>query len=127
MTMLTQTTVAPHPLQSGLQTGPGLAMPRDYFELLKPRVMSLVIFTALVGLVLAPGSVNPIIGAAALLFIALGAGAAGALNMWYEADVDALMQRTAKRPLPNGRIQRGEALGFGLCLAVFSVIALGLV
>jgi heme o synthase len=125
--MATQSTAAGHPLQAGLQSDPGLAMPRDYFELLKPRVMSLVVFTALVGMIVAPAGINPIIGAAALIFIALGAGAAGALNMWYEADVDALMRRTAKRPLPQGRIQRGEALGFGLFLAVFSVLALALV
>jgi protoheme IX farnesyltransferase len=124
--MASQTKTVPMPMQDGLAVGPGLATPRDYFELLKPRVMSLVIFTALVGLVVAPGPVNPIIALAALIFIALGAGAAGALNMWYEADLDAQMQRTAKRPLPQGRLQRGEALGFALFLAVFSVAAKGL-
>ncbi|MFN4142205.1 heme o synthase [Aestuariivirga sp.] len=98
----------------------------DYFALLKPRVMSLVIFTAFVGLVAAPGSVHPWIGFVALLSIAVGAGAAGALNMWYDADIDAVMKRTAKRPVPAGAITPGEALGFGMTLAVGSVLVLGL-
>lgn len=106
--------------------GPSLATPRDYFETLKPRVMSLVVFTALVGMVVAPGHVNPVIGGIALLLIAIGAGAAGALNMWYEADLDAMMSRTMKRPIPDGRILPGEVLGFALSLAVFSVVAMGL-
>ncbi|MGE3988232.1 heme o synthase, partial [Pseudorhodoplanes sp.] len=105
---------------------PSLATPRDYFELLKPRVMSLVVFTALVGMVAAPGEINPVIGFTALIFIAMGAGASGALNMWYEADIDAKMSRTAKRPIPQGIIARGEVLGFALFLAVLSVVALGL-
>jgi len=105
---------------------PSLATPRDYFELLKPRVMSLVVFTALVGMVAAPDPINPVIGLAALIFIAIGAGASGALNMWYEADIDAKMSRTAKRPIPQGIVARGEVLGFALFLAVFSVVALGL-
>ena len=91
--------------------------PRDYFALLKPRVMSLVVFTALVGLVVAPGHIHPVIGFTALLCIAIGAGAAGALNMGYEADIDAIMSRTAGRPIPQGRITPGEALGFGGLLA----------
>jgi len=99
---------------------------RDYWELLKPRVMSLVVFTALVGLVIAPAHVHPVIGFTALLCIAVGAGAAGALNMWYEADIDALMRRTARRPIPAGRILPGEALAFGLTLAIGSVLVLGL-
>jgi protoheme IX farnesyltransferase len=98
----------------------------DYFALLKPRVMSLVIFTALVGLVAAPGIIHPWIAAMALLAIAVGAGASGALNMWFDADVDALMKRTAQRPIPRGAILPGEALGFGLTLAFGSVLALGL-
>jgi protoheme IX farnesyltransferase len=98
----------------------------DYFALLKPRVMSLVIFTALVGMVIAPGTVNPVIGFAALLCIAVGAGAAGALNMWYDADIDRLMRRTANRPVPRGRISPGEALAFGLVLAAGSVATLGI-
>ena len=105
---------------------PSLATPGDYFELLKPRVMSLVVFTALVGMVVAPGYINPVIGGVALLLIAIGAGAAGALNMWYEADLDAMMSRTMKRPIPDGRIQPGEVLGFALSLAIFSVVAMGL-
>jgi heme o synthase len=98
----------------------------DYFALLKPRVMSLVIFTAIVGLVAAPGSIHPWLGFMALLCIAVGAGAAGALNMWYDADIDAVMTRTAKRPVPMGSILPGEALGFGLALGVGSVLVLGL-
>ena len=98
----------------------------DYFALLKPRVMSLVIFTALVGIVAAPGHIHPWIGAVALLAIAVGAGASGALNMWYDADIDAVMKRTASRPVPRGAILPGEALGFGLTLATGSVLVLGL-
>lgn len=99
---------------------------RDFLLLLKPRVMSLVVFTAFVGLMLAPNPVHPVIGAVAILSIALGAGASGALNMWYDADVDALMTRTAKRPVPAGRVAAGEALGFGLFLSIMSVMLLGL-
>jgi len=98
----------------------------DYVALLKPRVMSLVVFTALVGMATAPGGINPVIGAAALLAIAVGAGAAGALNMWFDADIDRLMRRTAMRPIPAGRLAAGDALGFGLTLAVGSVTFLGL-
>ncbi len=99
----------------------------DYLALLKPRVMSLVIFTALTGVLIAPSHVNPVIGFASLLAIAAGAGAAGALNMWYDADIDALMRRTQNRPIPSGRMSKGDALGFGIVLAVFSVFALGVV
>jgi protoheme IX farnesyltransferase len=99
---------------------------KDYFELLKPRVMSLVIFTAFAGLVVAPGNINPVIGFIAILCIAVGAGASGALNMWYDADIDAVMTRTAGRPIPSGRILPGEALAFGLTLSGFSVAILGL-
>jgi protoheme IX farnesyltransferase len=105
---------------------PSLAEVGDYLALLKPRVMSLVIFTALVGLVIAPGHMHPLIAFTALLCIAVGAGAAGALNMWYDADIDAIMTRTAQRPVPAGRIAPGEALAFGLVLAFFSVVTLGL-
>ena len=87
--------------------------------------MSLVVFTALVGLLVAPGHIHPVIGFTALLCIAIGAGASGALNMWYDADIDAVMTRTAKRPIPAGRVQPGEALAFGATLAVFSVAVLG--
>jgi protoheme IX farnesyltransferase len=103
-----------------------LASVRDYLALMKPRVMSLVVFTALVGLLLAPGHLHPVIGFTALLCIAVGAGAAGALNMWYDADIDALMLRTARRPIPRGRVLPGEALAFGLTLAAGSTIVLGL-
>ena len=105
---------------------PSLASVGDYLALLKPRVMSLVIFTALTGLAVAPGHIHPVIGFTALLCIAVGAGAAGALNMWYDADIDARMTRTARRPVPMGRVQPGEALAFGLTLSCFSVATLGL-
>jgi protoheme IX farnesyltransferase len=98
----------------------------DYLALMKPRVMSLVVFTALVGLVIAPAHVHPVIGFTALLCIAVGAGAAGALNMWFDADIDAVMARTARRPIPSGRVAPGEALAFGMTLATGSVVVLGL-
>jgi heme o synthase len=105
---------------------PSIAGVGDYVALLKPRVMSLVVFTALVGLVVAPAHIHPVIGFTALLCIAVGAGASAALNMWYEADIDAVMTRTAGRPIPRGRITPGEALGFGMTLAGFSVVVMGL-
>ncbi len=105
---------------------PSLATVGDYVALMKPRVMSLVVFTALVGMAVAPGSLHPATGFTALLCIAVGAGASGALNMWYDADIDALMTRTARRPVPMGRVQPGEALAFGLTLASFAVVVLGL-
>jgi len=105
---------------------PSLATVGDYIALMKPRVMSLVVFTALVGLAVAPGSLHPLTGFTALLCIAVGAGASGALNMWYDADIDALMTRTSRRPVPMGRVQPGEALAFGLTLAAFAVVVLGL-
>lgn len=105
---------------------PSMAEVGDYFALMKPRVMSLVVFTALVGLVMAPGGTHPLLAATALLWIAVGAGASGALNMWYDADIDAVMARTARRPVPGGRILPREALAFGMTLAVGSVAALGL-
>ncbi|GAA0778703.1 protoheme IX farnesyltransferase [Roseibium denhamense] len=98
----------------------------DYIALMKPRVMSLVIFTAFVGLMLAPGSVHPVIGAVAILCIAIGAGASGALNMWYDADIDEVMSRTRKRPIPSGKITPEEALAFGMTLSIGSVVTLGL-
>ena len=104
---------------------PSLAGVEDYLALLKPRVMSLVVFTALVGMLVAPGHVHPVIGFTALLCIAIGAGASGALNMWYDADIDAIMTRTLRRPIPAGRILPGEALAFGATLAVGSVLVLG--
>jgi protoheme IX farnesyltransferase len=114
------------PLRPALSRAePSLASVEDYIALLKPRVMSLVVFTALVGLLVAPGYIHPVIGFAALLCIAIGAGASGALNMWYDADIDAVMTRTLRRPIPAGRVQPGEALAFGATLAAFSVFVLG--
>lgn len=98
----------------------------DFVQLLKPRVMSLVVFTAMVGLLVAPVHVHPLVGFASILFIALGGGASGALNMWYDADIDAVMRRTRSRPIPAGRIAAGEALGLGLALAGISCLMLGL-
>jgi heme o synthase len=98
----------------------------DYVELLKPRVMRLVVFTAIVGLVAAPVHVHPVIAFASVLCIAVGAGAAGALNMWWDRDIDAKMARTAARPIPTGRVASGEALAIGLALSGFSVVMLGL-
>src|SRR4029450_9914834 len=100
--------------------GPSIASVGDYVALMKPRVMSLVVFTALVGLMIAPGHIHPVIGFTALLCIAIGAGAAGALNMWYDADIDAVMTRTASRPIPSRRVTPGEAAGFGVTLGGFS-------
>ncbi len=97
----------------------------DFVALMKPRVMSLVVFTALVGLLVAPGRLDPLIGFVALLCITAGAGAAGVLNMWYDADIDAVMTRTAMRPIPRGRVSRAEALAFGLMLAAGSIAVLG--
>jgi len=102
------------------------ATPGDYFALLKPRVMSLVIFTAFVGMVTAPVALNPVQVVIAVLAIAVGAGASGALNMWYDADIDRVMSRTASRPVATGRILPGEALVFGIVLSAFSVVTLGL-
>ncbi|MAB13024.1 heme o synthase [Parvibaculum sp.] len=103
----------------------GMGTAGDFFELLKPRVMSLVIFTALVGLVVAPGGINPVIGFTALLCIAVGAGASGALNMWYDADIDARMTRTRTRPIPSGRVTPQEAAVFGTVMAAGSVFVMG--
>jgi heme o synthase len=97
-----------------------------YLEILKPRVMSLVVFTGLVGLALAPGHIHPVLAAVAALCIAVGAGAAGAINMWYDRDIDGMMRRTAGRPLPGGRMMPGEALGFGIVLAVGAVLVMAL-
>ncbi len=102
------------------------AQVEDYFALLKPRLMSLVVFTAVVGMVLAPVGVHPLVGIVSILCIAVGAGASGALNMWYDADIDAIMSRTKNRPIPAGRLDKTSALGFGLVLSVFSVALLGL-
>ena len=107
--------------------GQPAAEAQDFIALLKPRVMSLVIFTAFVGLITAPGTMNPVLAAAAILLIAIGAGASGALNMWYDADIDIQMERTKKRPVPAGKVSAGDALAFGSVLSVASVVFLGLV
>ena len=99
----------------------------DFIALMKPRVMSLVVFTALVGMVLAPDQLHPVLAVIALVCIAVGAGASGALNMWYDADIDACMQRTASRPIPRGHVTPDEALTFGMILAIGSVLTLGLI
>ncbi|MEZ5886685.1 MAG: heme o synthase [Paracoccaceae bacterium] len=108
-------------IDTGKEAGAG-----DFVQLLKPRVMSLVVFTALVGLLVAPVAVHPFVAFTAILFIALGGGASGALNMWYDADIDRIMRRTQNRPVPAGRISEGEALGFGLALSLISCLMLGL-
>nr|WP_245214244.1 heme o synthase [Pararoseomonas indoligenes] len=99
---------------------------RDWISLLKPRVMTLVVFTGLVGMLVAPGHIHPTLGAVAILCIAVGAGAAGCINMWYDRDIDAVMRRTARRPIPAGRVEPGAALAFGIVLAVMSVLLMGL-
>ncbi len=98
----------------------------DYIALLKPRVMSLVVFTAMAGLYLAPGTIHPVIAIVAVLCIAVGAGASGAINMWYDRDIDSVMARTAERPVPKGRVEPGAALGFGVALAAWSVMVMGI-
>jgi protoheme IX farnesyltransferase len=123
MTDITTVDQNPQPASSAISE----AAVGDYIALMKPRVMSLVVFTAFVGLMVAPGHLHPVLGFAALLCIAIGAGAAGALNMWYDADVDAVMSRTSRRPIPTGRMLPGEALAFGVTLAIGSIAVLGLV
>lgn len=102
------------------------AEPGDWLALLKPRVVSLVVFTGAIGLLIAPGHINPFMAAIAIFCIALGAGAAGAINMWYDRDIDAIMRRTTTRPIPAGKIEAGGALGFGIVLAVISVLLLAM-
>ncbi len=104
--------------------GLGTASPGDYYALMKPRVMSLVVFTAMVGFIAAPSSVNPVLAAASIFFIAIGAGAAGALNMWYDRDIDAIMSRTRKRPLPAGKMAPSSVLAFGVVMSFVSVLGL---
>jgi protoheme IX farnesyltransferase len=104
----------------------GLSSAGDWFALLKPRVMTLVVFTGWIGLLVAPGNLHPVLAFAAILSIAVGAGAAGAINMWYDRDIDLVMRRTRNRPIPAGRIAAGEALAFGIVLAVASVVLMGL-
>ena len=98
----------------------------DYLSLLKPRVMSLVVFTAIAGVVAAPGSIHPFVALVSIIFIALGGGASGALNMWYDADIDSIMSRTKSRPIPAGKISASEAKSFGIVLSAISVVMLGL-
>lgn len=119
MSVLDQNAIDVNPRISEAEVG-------DYIALLKPRVMSLVIFTALVGMAMAPGYFHPVLAFTSLLCIAVGAGASGALNMALEGDIDAKMSRTANRPIPRGRITRPEAMAFGLTLAFFSVMTLGI-
>lgn len=104
----------------------GSARASDYFALLKPRVMSLVVFTGLVGMAVAPGDLHPVLAFTALLCIAVGAGASGAINMWYDADIDLVMERTKNRPVPSGKVTAEEALGIGVSLSVASVLLMGL-
>ncbi len=111
---------------SGPDMAAGEASAGDWFALLKPRVMSLVVFTGWIGLLLAPGHLHPVLAFTAILCIAVAAGAAGAINMWYDRDIDAIMRRTAGRPIPAGRIAAGEALGFGITLAAFAVVVMAL-
>jgi protoheme IX farnesyltransferase len=106
--------------------GLSLAEPADYFALMKPRVMSLVVFTAMAGLICAPGQMHPFLAVVSVLCIAVGAGAAGALNMWYDRDIDAVMSRTKKRPLPQGKMTGSSVLVFGVILSAFSILGLAL-
>ena len=98
----------------------------DFFSLMKPRVMSLVVFTAIAGLLAAPGGIHPFVAFASIVFIAIGGGASGALNMWYDADIDSIMSRTKSRPIPSGKISASEAKDFGIVLSALSVVMLGL-
>ncbi|MDW3204811.1 MAG: heme o synthase [Alphaproteobacteria bacterium] len=113
-------------LQDGLAAGSKGAEVRDYIRLLKPRVMSLVVFSGFAGLILAPGDLHPVLAAVAVLCIAVGSGAAGAINMWYDRDIDAIMTRTRGRPIPRGKIAADDALAFGTVLAVGSVFLMAL-
>ena len=121
---MSDTSVVKETIEARVNTD--LTRDSDYFALLKPRVMSLVVFTGLVGLVVAPGSLHPVLAFTALLCIAVGAGASGAINMWYDADIDTVMERTKERPIPAGRVSANEALAFGTVLSVASVVLMGL-
>lgn len=116
---MSQTTAIASPIRYGAEW-------RDWFALLKPRVVTLVVLTGLVGMLIAPGHLNPVLQITAVLCIAVAAGASGAINMWYDRDIDAIMCRTASRPIPSGLITPGEALGFGIALACASVIVMAL-
>ncbi len=122
---MTDVSVEARPL-AGEQVTLSTASWRDYVALLKPRVMSLVVFTALAGLVAAPGALHPILAATAVLCVAISAGAAGAINMWYDRDIDAVMKRTRGRPIPRGRVAPGDALAFGVFLTAASTVTMGL-
>jgi protoheme IX farnesyltransferase len=110
----------------GLLTDLPNSSARDWFLLLKPRVLTLVVFTGAVGMLVAPGHIHPVLALTSILCITIGAGAAGAINMWYDRDIDAVMRRTARRPIPAGRIAAPDALAFGVTLAVGSVLVMGL-
>lgn len=114
-----------HSMKPQIRDTRAYARTDDYMILLKPRVMSLVIFTAFVGLVIAPGHMHPVLAVLAILCIAVGGGASGALNMWYDADIDAVMKRTRSRPIPAGLVTRGQGLVFGLVLSALSVLVMG--
>ncbi|EDX80443.1 MULTISPECIES: heme o synthase [Brevundimonas] len=120
--------MTPEPMTQDVQTRPAIstAQPEDFFQLLKPRVMSVVVFTAATGLVMAPGSMNPLVAAIAILCIAVGAGAAGSLNMALEGETDALMRRTRGRPVAAGRVRKNDAMAYGVILSLFSVMLLGM-
>lgn len=118
---MTDTSIPSQPYSAANEAGFG-----DYFALLKPRVMTLVVFTAFVGLLAAPTPIHPFVGFCAILFIAIGGGASGALNMWWDADIDAVMKRTRRRPIPAGKVTGQDAFGIGIALSAFSVVFLGL-
>lgn len=126
MTALSQDQTLGHSLDHKLAASSADAGAADFVALLKPRVMALVVFTAMVGLLAAPGSIHPVIGVVAVLCIAVAAGASASLNMWFDADIDAVMERTKNRPIPAGRMDPGTALGFGVTLSVASVTVMGL-
>lgn len=120
------TDLTAQPVSADAVSQQGTASVRDYIALLKPRVMSLVVFTGYVGLAIAPGEIHPVIALIAVLCIAVGAGAAGAINMWYDRDIDAVMGRTDKRPIPAGKVDASEALTFGVILAGFSILVMAM-
>ena len=120
---VTQTGLGPDKAEIGWL---GTSLVADYVALLKPRVMTLVVFTGLTGMVVAPGSLHPVLAFVAILCISVGAGASGAINMWYDSDIDATMDRTSARPIPAGRVPRGDALGLGVALSLASIALMGL-
>jgi protoheme IX farnesyltransferase len=125
--MARELTLAPQAIEhDGLLADIPTSSARDWFLLLKPRVLTLVVFTGAVGMLVAPGHIHPVLALAAILCITIGAGAAGAINMWYDRDIDSIMRRTSRRPIPAGRIAPQDALAFGVALAVGSVLVMGL-